>query len=103
MTKRKNHSPEFKAKVALEAIREEMTLADVSLYAAYDLAPRLPLRCSSSGIGFGFLVIAQSYGSHPIRGFVGLSVSSAIETHPVGFAAGRRYRAGTAHPGESCL
>ncbi|MEM9099416.1 MAG: IS3 family transposase, partial [Pseudomonadota bacterium] len=27
MRKRKIHSPEFKAKVALEAIREEMTLA----------------------------------------------------------------------------
>ena len=30
MRKRKNHSPEFKAKVALEAIREEMTLAESS-------------------------------------------------------------------------
>ena len=30
MKKRKNHSPEFKAKVALEAIREEMTLAEIS-------------------------------------------------------------------------
>ena len=30
MKKRKNHSPEFKAKVALEAIREEMTLAELS-------------------------------------------------------------------------
>ena len=30
MSKRKNHSPEFKAKVALEAIREEMTLAELS-------------------------------------------------------------------------
>ncbi|MBB3995958.1 transposase-like protein [Sulfitobacter undariae] len=30
MRKRKNHSPNFKAKVALEAIREEMTLADLS-------------------------------------------------------------------------
>ncbi len=30
MTKRKNHAPEFKAKVALEAIREEMTLAELS-------------------------------------------------------------------------
>ncbi len=29
MKKRKNHSPEFKAKVALEAIREEMTLAQL--------------------------------------------------------------------------
>ncbi|MBE0454133.1 MAG: hypothetical protein IBX58_10675 [Roseovarius sp.] len=30
MTKRKTHTPEFKAKVALEAIREEMTLAELS-------------------------------------------------------------------------
>ncbi len=30
MKKRKNHSPEFQAKVALEAIREEMTLAELS-------------------------------------------------------------------------
>jgi transposase len=30
MTKRKNHSPVFKAKVALEAIREEMTMAELS-------------------------------------------------------------------------
>jgi len=30
MRKRKNHSPDFKAKVALEAIREEMTLAELS-------------------------------------------------------------------------
>ena len=30
MKKRKNHSPEFKSKVALEAIREEMTLAELS-------------------------------------------------------------------------
>ncbi len=28
MTKRKNHAPEFKAKVALEAIREEISLAE---------------------------------------------------------------------------
>ena len=30
MKKQKNHSPEFKAKVALEAIREEKTLAELS-------------------------------------------------------------------------
>jgi len=30
MSKRKNHSPDFKVKVALEAIREEMTLAELS-------------------------------------------------------------------------
>jgi hypothetical protein len=29
MTKRKNHAPEFKAKVALEAIREDMTLREL--------------------------------------------------------------------------
>jgi len=30
MTKRKNHSAEFKAKVALESLREEMTLSELS-------------------------------------------------------------------------
>ena len=30
MPKRKNHSPDFKAKVALEAIREEMTMSELS-------------------------------------------------------------------------
>jgi transposase len=30
MTKRKTHTPELKAKVAFEAIREEMTLAELS-------------------------------------------------------------------------
>ncbi|MDB3929809.1 transposase [Paracoccaceae bacterium] len=30
MTKRKTHAPEFKAKVALEAIHEDMTLAELS-------------------------------------------------------------------------
>jgi len=30
MKKRKNHSPEIKAKVTLEAIREEMALAELS-------------------------------------------------------------------------
>jgi transposase len=30
MTKQKNYFPDFKAKVALEAIREEMTMAELS-------------------------------------------------------------------------
>ncbi len=30
MKNRQNHSPDFKARVALEAIREEMTLAELS-------------------------------------------------------------------------
>jgi len=39
MTKRKNHSPEFKAKVALEAIREEMTMAELSKKYGVHLLP----------------------------------------------------------------
>jgi hypothetical protein len=39
MKKRKNHSPEFKAEVALEAIREEMTLAELSKTYGVHLLP----------------------------------------------------------------
>ncbi len=39
MTKRKNHSPEFKVKVALEAIREEMTMAELSKRYGVHLLP----------------------------------------------------------------
>ena len=30
MTKRKNHAPDFKGRVALEAIREELTLSELA-------------------------------------------------------------------------
>jgi transposase len=39
MTKRKNHPPDFKARVALEAIREEMTLAELSKKHGVHLLP----------------------------------------------------------------
>jgi len=39
MTKRKNHSPDFKAKVALEAICEEMTMAELSKKYGVHLLP----------------------------------------------------------------
>ena len=39
MMKRKNHSPDFKAKVALEAIREEMTMAEMSKKYGVHLLP----------------------------------------------------------------
>lgn len=39
MKKCKNHSPEFKAKDALEAIREEMTLAELSMKYGVHLSP----------------------------------------------------------------
>ena len=42
MMKRKNHSPDFKAKVALEAAREEMTLSELSKkYGVHLVAPIL--------------------------------------------------------------
>ena len=55
MKKRKNHSPEFKAKVALEAIREELTLAELS----------------------------KKYGVHPIQ--VGTWKRAAIENMATAF------------------
>jgi len=39
MTERKNHSPEFKARVALEAIRDGMTLAGLSKNYGVHLTP----------------------------------------------------------------
>lgn len=47
MKKRKNHSPEFKAKVALEAIREEITLAELSktVWRSPDADRHMEARC----------------------------------------------------------
>ena len=59
MKKRKNHSPEFKAKVALEAIREEMTLAELS----------------------------KKYGVHPTQ--IGTWKRAAIENMTTAFRGGR--------------
>lgn len=56
MTKRKNLSPEFKARVALEEIREEMTLAELS----------------------------KKYGVHPTR--IGTWKRAAIENMATAFA-----------------
>jgi transposase len=39
MTKRKNHSPGFKARVAVKAIREEMTLEELSKKYGVHLLP----------------------------------------------------------------
>ncbi len=55
MTKRKNHSPDFKAKVALEAIREGMTMAELS----------------------------KKYGVHPTQ--IGTWKRAAIKNMAVGF------------------
>ena len=47
MTKRKNHLPDFKAKVALEAIREEMTMAELSKkYGVHPIHLKLAANCS---------------------------------------------------------
>ena len=46
MTKRKNQSPEFKARVALDAIREELTLAERSK--KYELLSNLVFEGSRS-------------------------------------------------------
>ena len=56
MTKRKNHSPDFKAKVALEAIREEMTMAE----------------------------LAKKYGVHPTQ--IGTWKRAAIDTMATAFS-----------------
>ena len=60
MTKRKNHTPDFKAKVALEAIQEEMTMAELS----------------------------QKYGVHPTQ--TGTWKRAAIKNMAAGFSQERR-------------
>lgn len=55
MKKRKNHSPEFKTRVALEAIREKMTLAE----------------------------LAKKYGVHPAQ--IGMWKRSAIDNMALAF------------------
>ena len=56
MTKRKKHSAEFKAKVALEALREDMTMAELS----------------------------KKYGVHPTQ--IGIWKRTAIENMAMSFA-----------------
>jgi transposase-like protein len=53
MKKRKNHSPEFKAKVALEAIREEMPLAELSKKYGPSYSDRRMEACSDRKHGNG--------------------------------------------------
>jgi transposase len=48
MKKRKNYSPEFKARVALKAIREEITLAEMSKN--YDVHPTQIGTCKRTAI-----------------------------------------------------
>jgi len=66
MKKRKSHSPEFKAKVALEAIREDMTLAELS----------------------------KKYGVHPTQ--IGTWKRAAIENMATAFTRRARRAAGNA-------
>lgn len=51
MTKRKNHSADFKAKVALEAIREKTTLAELAKKYGVHLSPAGVCWQTSSGFG----------------------------------------------------
>lgn len=55
MKKRKNHSPEFKAKVALAGIREEQTLAELSKqYGVHPTQIGTTSACSDREHGNGF-------------------------------------------------
>lgn len=68
-----------------------------------DVLFREPLGESPLRVGDRGLVVAESADRDHVEGGVGLSITAAVQTHPLGLAGGDRYRCDTTEPRERRL
>ena len=73
---------------------------DEAFEAPEDVLFREPFGESALRVSDRGLVVSESADRDHVEGGVGLSIAAAVQTHPLGFAGGDRYRCDTTEPRE---